>query len=293
MELRSKSVFSARVSSETFLFAIKKVVDSIVGDERQPGDERVSGMSLAEGRATLRNVLDALGYTPEGGFPGDELDDTGGTPALPAVAGTLQDLRSSRRLNLILETQIALMRGRAMKVQGRGPVADLAFPAWELVRFQQREVPRDWAARFEEAGGTILTDEDGRKRLVAHKNDPVWDALGDSALFDDALDVDHPPFAFNSGMWWRHTSASEYEAMGGVSRRGAEAQSLAEGGEGFLPENVASLEDEGAAARVLRDFENATRDGRRVSAGTLREQNRARLLERFALEKAELEGGDS
>lgn len=280
VELRSKAVFSARVSSETFLFAIRKVVNSIVGDERDPGDARVSGMSVAEGRVVLRNVLDALGYTPEGGFPGDE----GQVP--PAVEGTLQDLRSRRRLDLILRTQIQLVQGRAQRDQGRGRVSLLFFPAWELVRFDQAEVPRDWATRFEEAGGTLLIDEDGRRRLAAHKNDPVWDALGDSALFDDALDVDHPPFAFNSGMGWFSLGAAEFESLGGQLGAASESRD-----ESLLPGNVATLENEEAQRRVLEGFSGVQREGRRVSARSVRDAERARLLERFALEEAELEEG--
>lgn len=274
-ELRSKSVFSARVTSETFLFAIKRVVESIVGDARDEGDERVSGMSLAEGRATLLNVLQALGYTPEGGFP----DSLGVVP--PAVAGSLQDLSSRRRLDLILNTQIALLQGRGQRDQGRDASTLIFYPAWELVRLEQSRVPRDWIDRFEQAGGTVLTDPDGFVRLAAHKNDPVWDALGDSALFDDALDVDHPPFAFNSGMGWREISAREYAALGGVTV----PTSSRPAGESILPENTATLPDADALRRVLDRFKARRQSGRRVSAATLREQNRARLLERFDLEE--------
>ena len=272
-ELRSKSVFSARVTSAVFLEQVKLVVNSITGDERGEGDERVSGMSLAEGRVVLREALDALGYTPEGGFP----DSDAVVP--PAVEGTLQDLRSRRRLNLIIETQAALLQGAGQKLRGLD-VIDF-FPAWELVRFESAEVPRDWEERFDQAGGTILVDEDGRRRLVAHKNDPVWDALGDSALFDDALDVDHPPFAFTSGMGWREVRGSEWRTLGGVDAPARSAGSDEE--KTLLPANVASVSDAGTRETLRRDFDGLTVDGLRVKVGDLRDLKRARLAAKYGL----------
>ena len=48
-------------------------------------------------RVRLRSALASLGYTPEGGFPGDD-------EVPPAEAGSLQDLSSDARLRLQLET---------------------------------------------------------------------------------------------------------------------------------------------------------------------------------------------
>lgn len=197
--LRSKSVFSARVTSAEHLGGIREVVKLVLSGK----------MDFAEARMILGQTLDALGYTPEGGFDGDE----GQVP--PAIKGTLQDLRSRRRLELILNTQIDLMQGAAQAQAGQDDLA--LYPAWELIRLGQRRVPRFWPTRFEEAGGDLLGKGAGGigGRMIAHKNDPVWAALGDSALFDDALDVSHPPFAFNSGMGWREVSLPAFRRLGG------------------------------------------------------------------------------
>jgi hypothetical protein len=48
----------------------------------------------------------------------------------------------------------------------------------------------------------------------------VWGELGASGNFDDALDVDYPPFAFNSGMRWREVSRGECNALGIVGPNG-------------------------------------------------------------------------
>jgi hypothetical protein len=45
--------------------------------------------------------------------------------------------------------------------------------------------------------------------MISFKGDPVWGELGASENFDDALDVDSPPFAFNSGMRWLEVSRAE------------------------------------------------------------------------------------
>jgi hypothetical protein len=219
-------------------------------------------MTFAEGRMTLKRVLEALGYTPEGGFP----DGDGEVP--PAVVGTIEDLSSPRRLDLILQTQTELMNGRAARDAGRDAMR--FFPAWELIRVAGRLEPRDWFRRFEEAGGTILVDGNGRRRLVAHKNDPVWDALGDSALFEDALDVDHPPFAFQSGMGWRNVPRSEWRELGGEMKE--------EGGrkkdEGALPENVATFKDAGSVDRLRKLYDQIDTDGLKVRARKLKETER-------------------
>ena len=189
--LREMSVFSARTTNARYLQTIRKVVNAIA-----QGD-----MDMGEARVVLMQTLDALGYTPEGGFPGD----MGKVP--PAVEGSLQDLRSFRRLDLILRTQLELLRGAGQKMRGEEPAAMRAFPAWELVRvIEPAGERRKWHDRFEQSGGEVV---DGR--IIAMKGDPVWLELG--SMFDDSLDVDHPPFAFNSGMRWRAVSRAELEEL--------------------------------------------------------------------------------
>ena len=49
--------------------------------------------------------------------------------------------------------------------------------------------------------------------MIALKGDPVWGELGSHGNFSDALDVDHPPFAFNSGMGWDEVDEEECAAL--------------------------------------------------------------------------------
>jgi hypothetical protein len=211
VELRANAVFSARTTNAVYLGILKKVIDEVAAGR----------MDQATARVTLLEALRALGYTPEEGFP----DDPEGTVP-EAVAGTLQDLSSRRRLDLIINTQRALMIGRSQQLRGMEPARLQQFPAFELVRMEDREVPRNWGgtqtgsppirqgqadlrSRWTIAGGNFW---DGR--MIALKGDPVWGELGSSENFDDALDTDHPPFAFNSGMGWAEVALGECRTLG-------------------------------------------------------------------------------
>lgn len=160
-------------------------------------------------------MLARLGYDPQRGFAGDEAL---GVP--PAEPGSLRDLSSEKRLDLILDTQRQLAHGLGMKTRGAARVR--TYPAWELVRLETRRVPRGseasdspgWQQRWMKAGGPQPVTSGTKLKLIALKSDEVWSRLGDGALFDDALNTDHPPFAFRSGMGWREVSAEECAKLG-------------------------------------------------------------------------------
>lgn len=205
----ARSVFTARGTSAIYVTRIKEVVD-----------EMASGsMDFATARVTLLETLRAMGYTPEGGFP----DDPPGTVP-PAVAGSLRDLSSFRRLDLIVRTQYDLMQGAGQQYRGHTPDRLEASPAWELVRVEPRVAPRDWMARWRISGGLLYGDISpelasngtvrATGRMIALKGDPVWGELGSWGNFSDALGVDFPPFAFNSGMGWREVSREEAKVLG-------------------------------------------------------------------------------
>lgn len=193
-DLRARMVFTARGTSAIFASKIKEVVNLLAAGDIGPADARLA----------LIETLRALGYTPEGGFP-----ETPNWKVPPALEGTLQDLSSFRRLDLIVRTQLELMQGAGTQARGTTPDRLEAAPAWELIRVAEVSVPRDWPARWAVADGAMTEG-----RMIALKGDPIWGELGSSANFDDALDTDHPPFAFNSGMGWREIQRAEVVALG-------------------------------------------------------------------------------
>lgn len=186
----------ARVTNATFADEMKKLVDAGL----KGGNQTSLAYRIAQAQATLAR----LGYTPEQGFQGDAKL---GIPA--AKPGSLQDLSSWKRLEFTFMTEEKLAHGRAQKLKGLDPVAMALFPAFELVRVGSRKTQRNWLARWVQAGGRLY-----QGRMIALKDDPIWHKLGDSAVFDDALDVDSPPFAFGSGMGWRAVSRAECIRLG-------------------------------------------------------------------------------
>lgn len=286
--VRAAAVFSARTTNALYLQVLKDSVERAL----KAGYNNDRGMLRMELKETLRR----LGYTPDRGFPGDARL---GIP--PAEPGSLRDISSDKRINFILDQQERLMRGAAQKARGEDRKG--TFPAWELVRIFPRVVPRGtdasgtmgWPDRWLQAGGALIGD----RRMVALKGDPIWAALGDSARFDDAMDVDHPPFAFNSGYGWREVDWMEAQALGLIApdraRESDSGQSTNEGqsqasqstgttrGDQVIPEprfNAGSMDTAFKAALVARlkgvkgkisteDLGSMARDVRRSLANSL------------------------
>lgn len=193
----SRSVFSARTTHAGYLQSLEKQIEAVL-----------QGRDPAFARRILKGQLTRLAYDPETGFPGD---DALGIP--PARPGSIRDLSSDARLKLILETQVALLQGRAQQLAGLEPQALKLEPAYELIRAGSPRVPRDWIARWKKAGGKVRFDKRKKPRLIATKEDAIWSRLGDPRRFEDALSTDHPPFAFNSTMAWEPLSVRECRAL--------------------------------------------------------------------------------
>jgi hypothetical protein len=199
-ELKRFSVFSARTTNADYLQAIKNVTEDLLQGE----------FNEATAKMLLKAKLIQLDYDPARGFPGD-------VNIPPATPGSLQDLSSDTRLQLVVRTQMRQMANLGYRQQGMTPGSLFSFPAWELVRIYPKQVPRGsakskslgWPARWKDAGGTLYGG-----RMIAPKADKVWTKLGDNNLFDDAIGTDYPPFAFNSGMGWTAVSRGACEALG-------------------------------------------------------------------------------
>ena len=182
-----QSLFSARMTNAIAVQALREAVQKVV-----TGTD-----NIAEARLKLKQIGSALDYDPATGFPGEG-------PVPPAEAGSLLDLYSTDRINLQLKTQEDLAQGAAKNVWGNEPAQLEQYPAWELVRvyavevergLQQRKgglipVPEDawdsangrWHHACVESGDTeamrIFTETG---RMIARKDSPVWQALGDGA----------------------------------------------------------------------------------------------------------------
>lgn len=187
----------ARVSEAAILDKVDRSIQRMVaGVSSGPGDYT----NPATIRAELKQLLAELDYRPEA----DRV-------------GTISDLRTDHRLNLIIETEGKLARGRGQFAQANDPDSLDIFPCAELVRVEQRDTPRGfvrrkgqlvqvesnhWRRRWNEAGGEIY---DGR--MIARLDSPVWEQLSRFGL-------PHPPFDFNSGMGTQLVRRSEAVRLG-------------------------------------------------------------------------------
>ena len=125
--------------------------------------------------------------------------------------GSLTDIASRRRLELIydFQTQDAMEFGRWKMSQD--PEVLSSFPAQELVRIEERRDKRNWVERWRGAGGRVFpggTDPDfGGGRLVALKTDPVWTRIS-------RFGKPWPPFDFGSGMGVEDVGVDEAVELG-------------------------------------------------------------------------------
>ena len=185
-DILRRSVFSARMASATYLAQIRDVCARVLAGE----------INQATAVKELMDTLTAMGHSPQ---------DPGG----------LTNPASLRRLNLIVDTQTQ-MAASVARIDNQTEATVALWPAWELVRFEDRRVPRqDWARRWREAGNAVGWQGALQNRFIALKNSPIWAALGAGAGgFRDTLGNPYPPFAFSSGLDWQEVSAEECKKLG-------------------------------------------------------------------------------
>lgn len=184
-DIRQRALFSARMTSKSYLEELKRVLGAYASGE----------INAADARSRLQKKLQAL--------------------RLDGYSHALTDPGSTRRLNLILETQRKMAQSVA-RVQGMSRAELLLYPAWRLERYGFRKTPRsDWKRRWTETGNAVAWRGAVRHEMVALKNSPIWEALGNGAGgFSDTLGNPYPPFAYGSGLDWTDVSAEEAERLG-------------------------------------------------------------------------------
>jgi len=206
-QLRLRSVFSARMTNAEAVQELADVVDDLLAGKN----------NIATARLRMMRKLKSLGYDPERGFP----QDMAAIP--PAERGSLRDLSSEGRIDLMLSTNVRVAANFGRVLAGNSEYARREYPAWELVRLYHREIPRGsaeshsagWQERWHDAGEFCDWEGAAKAPMIALKDSPIWEALGDGAGgFDDTLGNPFPPFAFNSGMATRAVPRAECIDLG-------------------------------------------------------------------------------
>lgn len=206
VQLRERAMFSARVLNEQFLQRTSDAVASLLNPvlvTRPDGTTATEGLDLPTARLQLKELLREIGYVPT-----------------PEDAGTIKDLRTDGRLNLILETNTEMAQGYGWWAQGQDPDVLDQWPAQEMIRAVNSREKRPWLQRWRDAGGRVfpgrpkgysLTDGAQEGRLVALKDDPIWEAIS-------RFGQPYPPFDFNSGIEVADVSRSDAIALGLIDR---------------------------------------------------------------------------
>lgn len=211
--LRDRAFFSARVAEVRFLDAMRsQIAESLSGN-----------LSQSEFRKAVREMLTHGGY------------DAGEN------RGTIKDLMTKARLDLIFDTNRKMAQGYVQHLQATTDGALAAFPAYELLRAEPRKMPRNWPAIWQQKGGTLY-----QGRMIAPKTDPIWTRISRFGL-------PYPPFDYNSGMDIFSVSRSECLALGVPlpepgSANGASAPSFNDNLQTELP-----IADNSPAADRLRE----------------------------------------
>lgn len=207
-EIMRTTFTSAQTTLEALLDAYKKGIESIINPAqvaREGAEQMVTeGFNPASLRAFVKEYLGSISYKPA---EGEE--------------GTIKDLSSDGRINLVIKTNTELAHGAGRFVQQNADqdVVD-AWPGLELVRYEERAKERDWEQRWRIAA-QVAGDPDAAAALELHgrmaalKSSGIWQALGDGAGgYDDVLGNPFPPFAFNSGMWTDEVDREDATKLG-------------------------------------------------------------------------------
>lgn len=192
-EIRDRAMFSARVENERLLAGMQERLKARLALAKKDGRTMDRGVFIEEMREELRKV----GYQR-----GD------------AKRGGLQDLKSTRRLGLIFDMNVAQAQGYARWKADQTPEGLGNEPAYELIRTRERLERRDWPVIWSQRGGEFFSGAGsnpdypaGPGRMIATKNDPVWTAIS-------RFGTPWPPYDWGSGMGLRGIGRSEAEALG-------------------------------------------------------------------------------
>jgi len=192
LALRERAQFSATITSAKLLQAIQDRLQAQIALQR----ERLTGDKDA--LFDRSSFIDAIR---------DLAAAEGLAPTDPAKQGTIQDITSIPRLGLIFDIQTQQATGYARWKLDQSPGALIAFPAWRLVRERAAKVPRDWSARWAEAGDAIAWQDALPSPWVALKTSPIWAKLS-------RFNTPWPPFDFNSGMGLEDVDYDEAVSLG-------------------------------------------------------------------------------
>ena len=253
VEVAQGAVMSAGVIEADVLQLVKDRIETMASGLSQAPGALPNKASL---RTELKELLQAIDYQPEA-----------------RKEGTIQDLRTDARLNLIIDTQLKMAHGYGQWRQSQSEGALLISPCAEFKRVAPRRVPRGyklrsgviipenpryWQDRWVRAGGAIYAG-----RMIAPVNDPVWEALSRFGLPYDPVD-------FNTGYARRPVSRAEAVKLGVIQPKQVFAAA---------PDSRATHAEQVAALSGTPALKARLKDGFRASLASFTGSLRAALVD--------------
>lgn len=177
--IKERAFFSSRVESVRFLDTCRSRIADLLENSRDDDGALVS---------RARVVSDIMRAARDAG--------------IARGTASLKDPGSYARANVIIDTNAGMAAGYVQAELANSHGARMAFPAQELLRFEEREKKREWKSRWIAAGGKLYGD-----RMIALKGDPVWINIS-------RFGKPYPPFDFNSGMGVEDVSYDEAVDLG-------------------------------------------------------------------------------
>lgn len=177
--IKDRAFFSSRVESVRFLDVCRSKIADLIGNVRNSDGALTS---RAEVVSSIMRAAREAGIT--------------------SGSASISDPGSEARANVIIDTNAGLAAGYARLEMDSTLGARIAFPCYELVRVEERNVPRDWRSKWVSEGGRLY-----QGRMVALKDDPIWTAIS-------RFGCPYPPFDYNSGMGLDDVSHEEAVSLG-------------------------------------------------------------------------------
>lgn len=174
VDVRERAFFMAAVTRAEVADVFRAATGRVLSGE----------ISEAEARREIRAGLARTGYAAN---PGEE--------------GTIKDLSTLKRQDVVIRTNLAMARNYA--TYQKQWVARRAFPAKRMMRLQSRMVPRNWQARWAAAASGLADADAGT--MTALLDSPVWS-------FISRFGAPYAPYDFNSGMGDIPVTRAEAEA---------------------------------------------------------------------------------
>ena len=177
-DVRARAFFMSTVEEAVILDVFQRASQQLADGREAP----------ARLREIIREELKTLGYTPK-----------------PGAEGGIKDLTSTRRIQVVLETNHDMVMGSlAYDRQIKG---EALYPAKRMVRVHNRKIPRDWPGRWRSAAQQVPAEGLNADNMSAHVRHPVWRVLN---VFGNA----HPPYDWNSGMGDEMIRKDQAKALG-------------------------------------------------------------------------------